>query len=349
MTEWTPAEIKTTESEFQDVYAEFMVPKTCDVQEQSAQHAKLVFTPLERGFGYTMGVAMRRVILSSMKGFAPTRVQIDGVKHEYSTLEGVEEDVLAILMNIKGIAFAYPGSDLVEIHLNVKGPKVVTASDFNLPADAEIVNPDHVICTINSDRSIKIQVVLERSRGHQSAADLRESDLTSPVDAMYLDASYSPVTKVMYTVENARVKDRTDLDSLTIELETNGTVNPMDIIRRTATILTHQLSVFSQAKDGKEDIDGTMVDSVDPIYSRLVDELELTVRAANCLKSENIRYIGELVQCVEYDLLRTPNLGRKSLSEIKAVLAELGLTLGMHVPNWVSPSEHYRRTVTDEE
>lgn len=335
-------------TDLQNIYSDFLTPKSCEIEHVSLNKAKLVFDPLERGYGHTMGVAMRRVLMSSMKGFAIVRVMIDGIDHEYSTLEGVQEDVLQMLMNIKNIRVRQSGLDEVSLVLDVTGPKVVTAADLQLPGDATVVNPEQPICTINTSRSLHATFEARKSRGYMTADELRESDVNVPVNALYVDASFSPVLKAMYKVENARVQERTDLDKLIIDLETDGTILPMEAVRTTATILAHQLAVFAQVRDVSEDDESSLIDNVDPVYSRLVDELELTVRAANCLKSENVRYIGELVQCAEYDLLRTPNLGRKSLSEIKSVLAELGLTLGMHVPNWVSPADQLRRVRKEE-
>ena len=328
----------------EDVYTKFLTPKEYDVETVSDREMVFKLSPLERGYGQLFGYLFRRIMLSSMLGTAIVKVSIEGVSHEYTTIPGVVQDVQTVLLNLKGVVIQSNHNGVTDLSLNVKGPKIVTAGDITLSNDAKVVNPDHVICEITGDVPVNIQMLAALGRGYEKATSLAEHEVYgNEVNALYLDASFSPIERVVYHVENARVGNRTDLDKLIMRVRTNGTITPDQAIRRVATIMQHQLSSFANIHERKsEDVSGYL-DNVDPVYSRLVDELELTVRAANCLKSENIRYIGELVQCNEYDLLRTPNLGRKSMNEIKAVLAELGLTLGMHIPEWVSPLDHIKR------
>jgi len=347
MSTQSQSESTTTQAnDLQQTYTNILIPQDYEVQSIDDKNIKVVLEPFERGFGHTLGFALRRILLSSMLGFAITKVKIDGITHQYDTIAGIQEDVLEILMNIKSVALKSTQSESINISLEVTGPKVVTAADFIVEGNkAEIINPDHVICHINTDKTFRMTLLAESGKGYTNANELADRDSVNgqQVGTLYIDASFSPVNRVVYHVENARVENRTDLDKLILEIETDGTLTADDAIRRAATILQYQLSPFAELKTKTEDEDTYMDDNIDPVFSRLVDELELTVRAANCLKSENVRYIGELVQCTEYDLLRTPNLGRKSLSEIKCVLAELGFTLGMQLPNWVSPSDQRKR------
>ena len=328
----------------EDVYTKFLTPSNYEVEAVSDREMVFKLAPLERGYGQLFGYLFRRIMLSSMLGTAIVKVAIDGVSHEYSTISGVVQDVQTVLLNLKGVIIQSNHNGVTDLTLSVKGPKVVTAGDITAHNDATVLNPDHVVCEITGDVELNIKMLAALGRGYEKATTLAEHEVYgNEVNALYLDASFSPVERVVYQVENARVGNRTDLDKLILRVCTNGTITPDQAVRRVATIMQHQLSCFAGIHERKsEDVSGYL-DNVDPVYSRLVDELELTVRAANCLKSENIRYIGELVQCNEYDLLRTPNLGRKSMNEIKAVLAELGLTLGMHIPEWVSPLEHIKR------
>ena len=336
-------------SGLQQIYSHILIPQEYKVESISDDSMRITLEPFERGFGHTLGFALRRILLSSMLGFAIIKVHIDGVAHQYDTIGGIQEDVLEMLMNIKSIALKSDQPEPINLSLEVTGPATVTGKDIVVEGNkAEIVNPDHVICHINTERTLRMTMVAEHGKGYTSANDISNRDgADHEVGALYLDASFSPISRVVYHVENARVENRTDLDKLVLEVETNKTIEPDDCVRRAATILQDQLSVFADVKRKQADEQNAEDDNVDPVFSRLVDELELTVRAANCLKSENIRYIGELVQCTEYDLLRTPNLGRKSLSEIKCVLAELGFALGMQLPNWVSPSEQRNRLRKD--
>ncbi len=314
---------------------EFLTPKHIQVDQASDTRASVVLEPLERGFGHTLGNALRRILLSSMPGCAITEVEIDGVLHEYSAIEGVQEDVIEILLNLKGVAVRLNSVDEAEITLDVKGPAVVTAGDFQLGHDIEIANPDHVIANLNDNGNLKLRAQVGRGRGYEPA-DVRMADEEESrvIGSLLLDASYSPVRRVAYKVDSARVEQRTDLDKLIIDLETNGTIDPEEAIRRAATILQQQVAVFVDLESEAEPETVEEEDEIDPILLRPVDDLELTVRSANCLKAENIYYIGDLIRRTEVELLKTPNLGKKSLTEIKDVLASRGLSLGMRLENW---------------
>jgi DNA-directed RNA polymerase subunit alpha len=314
---------------------EFLTPKHIQVEQHSITRASVVLEPLERGFGHTLGNALRRILLSSMPGCAIVETEIEGVLHEYSTLEGVQEDVVEILLNLKGVAVKLNSNDEAEITLDRKGPGVVTAGDFELGHDIEIANPEHVIANLNENGHLKLRAQVGRGRGYEPA-DIRIADEEESrvIGSLLLDASYSPVQRVSYKVDSARVEQRTDLDKLVIDLETNGTIDPEEAIRRAATILQQQVSVFVDLESENEPEAVVEEDEIDPILLRPVDDLELTVRSANCLKAENIYYIGDLIRRTEVELLKTPNLGKKSLTEIKDVLASRGLSLGMRLENW---------------
>lgn len=315
--------------------SEFLTPRNIEVQELGKNRAKVTLEPLERGFGHTLGNALRRILLSSMPGCAVSEVQIDGVLHEYSAIDGVQEDVIEILLNLKELAIRMSQRDEVEITLNKKGPCAVTAADLVCGHDIEIVNPGHLICNLGQTGEINMRLKVVRGRGYEPADQRRlNEDETRSIGKLQLDASYSPVRRVTYSVENARVEQRTDLDKLVIDLETNGTIDAEDAIRRAATILQQQLSVFVDFDHEREPEKVEEQEEIDPILLRPVDDLELTVRSANCLKAENIYYIGDLIQRTEVELLKTPNLGKKSLTEIKDVLASRGLSLGMRLDNW---------------
>ncbi len=314
---------------------EFLTPRHIEIQEIARTRARVTLEPLERGFGHTLGNTLRRILLSSMPGCAITEIQIDGVLHEYSTIEGVQEDVIDILLNLKGIAAILHNQDEAIISLDKEGSGEVTAGDFQLTQDVEIANPDHVICTLNDNGAIRIEARVTRGRGYVPVDSTgEEEEETRPIGVLRLDASYSPMKRVSYSVESARVEQRTDLDKLILDLETNGTIEPEDAIRRAATILQQQLAVFVDLESEGEAVVEEAEDEIDPILIRPVDDLELTVRSANCLKAENIYYIGDLIQRTEVELLKTPNLGKKSLTEIKDVLASRGLSLGMRLENW---------------
>ena len=318
-------------------------PKTINVEQLGHNRAKVTLEPFERGYGHTLGNALRRVLLSSMVGYAATEVTIAGVLHEYSSIDGVQEDVVNILLNLKGVVFKLHNRDEVTLSLRKDGEGVVTARDIQTPHDVEIINPDHVIANLSQGGKLDMQIKVEQGRGYVPGNVRRYGDeSTKSIGRIVLDASFSPVRRVSYTVESARVEQRTDLDKLVVEIETNGAINAEDAVRASAKILVEQLAVFAQldGEFGENGFIGTSggsrqsAQTFDPILLRPVDELELTVRSANCLKAENIYYIGDLIQRTENELLKTPNLGRKSLNEIKEVLASRGLTLGMKLENW---------------
>lgn len=314
---------------------EFLTPRVIEVDQLGPTRARVILEPLERGFGHTLGNALRRILLSSMPGCAVTSAEIEGVLHEYSAMEGVQEDVIEILLNLKGVAVVMHGKDEVTLTLSKKGSCVVTAADIQVDHGVEIKNPNHVIAHLNNRGQLNMKLVVSRGRGYVPA-DARDNaeDETRAIGRLPLDATFSPVVRVSYVVESARVEQRTDLDKLVLDLETNGTLDPEEAIRRAATILQQQLAVFVDLEGEKAIEIEQRQDEIDPILLRPVDDLELTVRSANCLKAENIYYIGDLVQRTEVELLKTPNLGKKSLTEIKDVLASRGLSLGLRLDNW---------------
>jgi DNA-directed RNA polymerase subunit alpha len=314
-------------------------PKTIQVEQLAPNKAKVTLEPFERGYGHTLGNALRRVLLSSMVGYSATEVTIAGVLHEYSSIDGVQEDVVNILLNLKGVVFKLHNRDEVTLSLRKDGEGAVTASDIQTPHDVEIINPDHVIAHLSQGGKLDMQIKVEKGRGYVPGTMRRYADEpTKSIGRIVLDASFSPVKRVSYTVESARVEQRTDLDKLLVEIETNGAITAEDAVRASAKILVEQLAVFAQLEGGElAAFDAPAPRSAqqfDPILLRPVDELELTVRSANCLKAENIYYICDLIQRTENELLKTPNLGRKSLNEIKEVLASRGLTLGMKLESW---------------
>lgn len=318
-----------------DSVTEFLKPNLVNIQKVGTTHAKVTLEPLERGFGHTLGNALRRILLSSMPGCAVTEVEIDGVLHEYSSKEGVQEDILEVLLNLKALAIKMHNKDDVILTLNKKGLGPVTASDITADADVEIINPDQVICHLTSkEASISMRIRVQRGRGYYPASARANSNEAKTIGRLLVDARFSPVDRISYNVEAARVEQRTDLDKLIIEMDTNGTIEPEDAIRRAATILAEQLEFFVELRDIHKPVIKEEKPEFDPILLRSVDDLELTVRSANCLKAEEIHYIGDLVQRTEVDLLKTPNLGKKSLAEIKDVLSQLNLMLGMRLENW---------------
>jgi DNA-directed RNA polymerase subunit alpha len=321
---------------------QLLKPKAIHIEPLGPNKAKVTLEPFERGYGHTLGNALRRVLLSSMLGYAPTEASIDGVVHEYASIDGVQEDVVNILLNLKGVVFRLHSREEVTLALRNEGEGPVKASDIQIPHDVEIINPDHVIANLSQGGKLEMQFKVEQGRGYVPGTMRRFGDEPNKsVGRIVLDASFSPVRRVSYSVENARVEQRTDLDKLVMEIETNGAITAQDALRASAAILVDQLEVFVQ-------LEGLQVDSgylrtggganqFDPILTRPIDELELTVRSANCLKAENIFYVGDLIQRTENELLKTPNLGRKSLNEIKEVLASRGLTLGMKLEGWPPP------------
>ena len=328
---------------------ELLKPRLVEVRSLAGHVSKVTVEPLERGFGHTLGNALRRVLLSSIPGSAVVEVDIDGVLHEYTTIEGVQEDVTEILLNLKGLAIRLHARDEAVLTLNKKGPGEVRASDITLDHDVEIVNPEHVLAHLTKAGQLSMTMKITRGRGYQPAV-VRVSEQASdrPIGKLLLDATFSPIRRVAYSVENARVEQRTDLDRLIVELETNGTIEPADAIRRASRILQDQLAVFvdlsGEAKQAMPEIGPGP--GIDPILLRPVDDLELTVRSANCLKAEGIYYVGDLIQRTEVELLKTPNLGKKSLTEIKDVLASRGLSLGMRLENWPPPGLYDKDNAT---
>lgn len=312
----------------------FLKPKIIQVQNISANRAKVSMEPFERGYGHTLGNAMRRILLSSMYGFALTEVSITGVLHEYSTLEGVQEDIVDILLNLKGVVFKLFTGQEVTLTLRKSGEGVVRASDIELTHDVEIINPDHVIAHLTANGQLEMQLKVEHGCGYVPGNLHAIRSEGKRIGRILLDASFSPIRRVSYTVESARVEQRTDLDKLIMDIETNGTIDPEEAVRSAARILIDQLSVFADLEGTPVSREAPKAPQIDPVLLRPVDDLELTVRSANCLKAENIYYIGDLIQRSENELLRTPNLGRKSLNEIKEVLAQRGLTLGVKLENW---------------
>jgi len=320
---------------------DLLKPRLVDVQEISTNSAKIVLEPMERGFGHTLGNALRRIMLSSIPGFAITEVEIEGVLHEYTAIEGVQEDVVDILLNLKDVSILMHNKKEANIKLTKEGNGLVTAADIQLDHDIEVINPEIVIAHLTGgklDMSLKVQ----KGRGYQPAAMRAVQKEDHAIGTLQLDASFSPIKTVSYRVESARVEQRTDLDKLIIEVETDGTISPDDIIRQAATILHSQVEVFVDLQAEEEIEEPVLEDIIDPMLLRPVDDLELTVRSANCLKAENVYYIGDLIQKTEVELLKTPNLGKKSLTEIKDILETHNLSLGMTLENW--PPQNMQET-----
>lgn len=314
--------------------SQFLKPRIVDIQKFSDTRTRLVLEPLERGFGHTLGNALRRILLSSMEGAAVVEAQIDGVVHEYSAITGVQEDVLDILLNMKGIAVQLHDATEAVLSLNKEGVGPVTAADIQLPHNVVVTNPEHVIANLTGG-SLSVTFKVVKGRGY-SAANTRAlgEDEDRAIGQLHLDASFSPVRLVTYAAESARVENRTDLDKLILDVETNGTLDAEDAIKYAATILSDQLTSFVDFTVIEEAASEPKQPPIDPALLQAIDDLDLTVRSANCLKAENIYYVGDLIQRTEMELLKTPNLGKKSLTEIKEVLASKGLSLGMHLDNW---------------
>lgn len=331
----------------QNYLANLIKPRLVNVQHEGRNRARVVIEPLERGFGHTLGNALRRVLLSSIPGSAVTSVVIDGIAHEYSTIEGVREDVLDILLNLKNLAIKIHEGDRATLKISKHGPGVVTAGDIITTHGVDILNPELEIANLTGSAQLDITLYVEKGRGYQPVSSRAQPAEDQEVGALQLDASFSPINKVAYNVESARVEQRTDLDKLVLDIETNGTFDPEEAVRHAAAILNEHLSVFIALKGEESHGDGEDSPDFDPLYLRSVDDLELTVRSANCLKAENIFFIGDLIQRNETDLLKTPNLGKKSLTEIKDVLATKGLSLGMRLENW--PPENLVREQANEE
>jgi len=318
-------------------WTDLIKPNKLDIQPGTnpARQATIVAEPLERGFGLTLGNAMRRVLLSSLQGAAVTSIQIEGVLHEFSSIPGVREDITDVVLNVKSMALRMHSEGPKRITLTATGPGVVTASQVETGPDIEIMDPDHVLLTLDQGARVVMEMTVESGKGYVPAAQNRAAD--APIGLIPVDALFSPVKKVSYQVGHARIGERTDLDSLTLEIETNGAVNAEDTIALAARILQDQLQLFVNFEEPKA-VQAIEVVQEDLEFNRnllrKVDELELSVRSANCLKNDNIIYIGDLVQKTEAEMLRTPNFGRKSLNEIKEVLAQMGLHLGMEISSW---------------
>lgn len=319
-----------------DLLKNFLKPRLVDIKKFSSTHSKVILEPLERGFGHTLGNALRRVLLSSLPGCSVTEAEIEGVLHEYSTKEGVQEDIVEILLNLKELAVNIYGKNSAYLIIQKKGIHNITAADIKCDSYVEIINLEHVICRLTTDSSsINMKIKVQRGRGYSPAfSRIRNQESEQGIGKLFIDACYSPIERISYSVEAARVEQRTDLDRLIIELKTNGTIDPEDAIRKSATILSDQLESFVDLKDISEPIEKVVKPEFDPILLKPVDDLELTVRSANCLKTESIHYIGDLIQKTEVDLLKTPNLGKKSLTEIKDILFSRGLSLGTKLENW---------------
>jgi len=323
----------------QDPTVDFLRPRLIEKDQIDERNSRIIIEPLERGLGHTLGNALRRIMLSSMPGCAVTEVHIEGVLHEYSTIEGVQEDVIDILMNLKTLPIIMHTRNEAEVRLIKKGPGAVTANDIQLTDDVEMPFPEHHIATLSKGATLDMHLRIKRGRGYVKAESRdRGIDELNSVGLIPLDASFSPINKIAYAVEDARVEQSTDLDRLVIDIETNGAIDPEMALRRAATILHDQISVFVNLD---ESIIFNQIEEepeIEPALLKPVDDLELTVRSANCLKAENIYYIGDLVQHTEHELLKTPNLGKKSLTEIKDVLAQRNLELGVKIENWPPPS-----------
>lgn len=315
----------------QEMLEQLLTPRLVDIKRKSEFHSRVTLEPLERGFGHTLGNALRRILLSSMPGGAIVQAKIEGVLHEYSSIEGVREDVLEILLNLKEVAVKLNATDHAELTLSKKGPAIVRASDIVLNHDVEIANPDHVIAHVAEGAELNMTLTVRSGMGYQPAV---RTESEAQIGVLRLDASFSPIHTVSYEVQNARVEQRSDLDKLIIDIVTDGTLDPEDAIKQAATVLHYQLNAFVNLKHKEVVAPEEEDNEFDPIFLQPVDDLELTVRSANCLKAEQIYYIGDLVQRAEPHLLKTPNLGKKSLQEIKDVLAQRGLSLGTKLENW---------------
>ncbi|MBS3743892.1 MAG: DNA-directed RNA polymerase subunit alpha [Wenzhouxiangellaceae bacterium] len=320
-------------------------PKGLIVDELSERRAKVTLEPLERGFGHTLGNALRRVLLSSIPGAAITEAEIEGVLHEYTSVEGLQEDIVEVLLNLKEVAVRMHNREEATLTLSADKAGPVTAGDIQLDHDVEVVNPEHVICNLTKNQKLRMQLKVSRGVGYQPAATYRfDEEESRSIGRLKLDASFCPVNRVAYSVESARVAQRTDLDKLVLDVETNGTMSCEDAVKLSAGILVDQMSVFVDFVSRDRDEEKRDEQSFDPVLLRPIDDLELTVRSANCLKAEHIQYVGDLVQRSETELLKTPNLGKKSLTEIKTVLAAHDLSLGTRLENW-PPSNLARETV----
>ena len=317
---------------------QLLKPGHVSIKELSANTARVTLEPLDRGFGYTLGNALRRVLLSSISGCAVVEVEIADVQHEYTGLEGVREDITEILLNLKGLAIQMHSREESTLLLHKKGPCTVVAGDIVIDHNIEIVNPEHVIAHLSPEGELNMTIKVAMGRGYQPVnARLTEEDDERPIGKILLDASFNPVRRVSYVVDSTRVERRTNLDKLILDVETNGTIEPQEAVRKAAGLMIEQLSVFVDLCDKEEEIPADEEVTIAPVLLQPIDDLELTVRSANCLRAENIHYIGDLVHHTEMDLLKAPNLGKKSLNEIKGMLALRGLSLGVEIKDWPPP------------
>jgi len=318
-----------------ELVGNMLKPKGLLVDEITPRRARITLEPLERGFGHTLGNALRRVLLSSIPGSAITEVEMDGVLHEYTAVDGLQEDIVEVLLNLKDVAVRMHSREEAVLTLSKDSAGPVTAGDIQLDHDVEIVNPEHIICTLTKNSKLNMQLKVTRGVGYQPASVHKfNEEETRSIGRLQLDASYCPVHRVAYSVESARVAQRTDLDKLVLDIDTNGTMSCEDAVKLAAGILVDQMSVFVDFVAREKDQAEVSTETFDPVLMRPIDDLELTVRSANCLKAEHIQYVGDLVQRTETELLKTPNLGKKSLTEIKTVLASHDLTLGTRLENW---------------
>ena len=321
----------------QDNWKKLIKPSMIDIQagtRGALHHAHIVVQPLERGFGLTLGNALRRILLSSLQGAAVTSVRIDGVLHEFSSISGVREDVTDIVLNIKSLALRLHSAEPKRMSLKKEGAGAVKASDIEHDSAIEILNPDQVICTLDKDGAISMEMIVGAGKGYVSAEENRPEE--APIGLIPIDSIYSPVLNVAYKVEATREGEHIDYDKLILDVETNGAISPEDAISLSARILQDQAQIFINFEEAEAEMleEKKPESGIDVTLLKKVDELELSVRSANCLKNDRILYIGDLIQKTEQDMLRTPNFGRKSLNEIKTVLASMGLKFGMSVPDW---------------
>jgi DNA-directed RNA polymerase subunit alpha len=329
-------------------------PKMLEIDQESFTdiYGKFIAKPLERGFGLTLGNALRRVLLSSIRGTAVTRVKIEGVLHEFSTIPGVKEDVADIILNLKQVVFQLFSDDAKIVTISKSGEGNVTAADIKVDETVNILNPEQHICTLGKDGNFKVEITLERGRGYQPAEQNKKENMA--IGTLPVDAFFSPIKRVNYTVTDARVGQRTDYDRLIMEVWTNGSVLPEDAVAYASKILKEHLNVFINFTEEVEPVEIQRIEKgVSPelmeYLNKTVDELELTVRSNNCMQNANIRYIGELVQKTEGEMLKTKNFGRKSLNEIKDILSEMGLSLGMKIDGWSAPEENISKKKEEDE
>ena len=329
-------------------WKELIKPKSLEAEKLGASYGKFVAKPLERGYGISLGNSLRRVLLASINGAAVVAVRFEGVEHEFTTIPGIKEDVTDIILNIKQVNLRYLGESDATIRINIKGSGVITAADIETSGDVEILNPDQVICTVNEKTPLSMEMIVRHGRGYVSADKNRAEDL--PIGFISVDAIFAPIRRVAYNVSNARVGQDTDYDKLTLEIWTNGAVRPDDAVAYAAKILKEQLTTFINFDETEEEVEQEVRSDEKPVLNehlfKTVDALELSVRAANCLENANIKYIGELVTKTEADMLKTKNFGRKSLNEIKDILIEMGLSLGMKIEGF-DPSS-LRKNESDE-